>query len=80
MLRDGIEDYEYLVILKGLLGEKQRQLPDEARGRYALLLTVPESVSRSLTSFTSDPAPIEAHRHGVAEAIEALCSTGRPAP
>ena len=70
MLRDGIEDYEYFVILKKLLAEKKGQLPAARHAEYEALLTVPPEVSASLTSFTHDPAPMECHRERLARAIE----------
>jgi hypothetical protein len=72
MLRDGIEDYEYMVILKRLLAEKGAGLDAAEKGGYEGLLTVPNDISESLTEFTKDPAPIEAHRRKVAEAVETL--------
>jgi len=72
-LRDGMEDYEYL----WLLDQEARRAGDreassalvrEARG----LLEVPESVSKDLTHFTTDPRPILAHRDKVARMIERL--------
>ncbi|MBI4979839.1 MAG: DUF4091 domain-containing protein [Spirochaetes bacterium] len=72
MLRDGIEDYEYFVMLKRLIAEKGAKLSASERMRYEQLLVVPESISRSLTEFTTDPAPIEARRHELAKAIETL--------
>jgi len=70
MLRDGIEDYEYMVMLKRLLAEKGAALDASKKAEYEGLLTVPSDISESMTEFTKDPAPIEAHRHKVAEAIE----------
>jgi hypothetical protein len=72
MLRDGIEDYEYMVILKRLLAEKGAGLDAAKKAEYEGLLTVPADISESMTEFTKDPAPIEAHRHKVAVAIEVL--------
>jgi len=72
MLRDGLEDYEYLVILRRLLAEKGERLPTEVRARCEALLEVPEAISHDMTHFTADPAPIEARRAAIAEAIEAL--------
>ncbi len=72
MLRDGIEDYEYLAILRRLLAEKGGRLEAEERTRCEALLEVPEAISKSMTDFTSDPVPIEARRREIAEAIEAL--------
>jgi hypothetical protein len=72
MLRDGLEDYEYLAILRRLLAEKGKRLSADERARYESLLEVPEAISTDMTHFTSDPAPIEARRREVAEAIETL--------
>lgn len=71
MLRDGIEDYEYFAILRRLL-EQHRELPTSQRERYSQLLLVPGTVSRSLTEFNIDPAPMLAHRRALARAIEEL--------
>ena len=72
MLRDGVEDYEYLAILKRLLEAKNPKLTAQQRREYAALLEVPEDITKNMTSFTSDPAPVEARRHAVARAIELL--------
>ena len=72
MLRDGIEDYEYFVMLKQGLAERGDRLGAEERRRDEALLEVPASVSAELTRFTGDPAPLEAHRDQLARAIEAL--------
>ena len=72
MLRDGIEDYEYLAMLRRLLELKGERLSSLEAESYARLLDVPESVTRSLRSFTADPAPIEAHRRRLAVAIATL--------
>ena len=65
MLRDGIEDYEYLVMLDRLI----RETGDT---RYEGLLDVPGDISVDLTHFTTDPAPIESRREAIARAIEEL--------
>ena len=75
MLRDGVEDYEYLAMLRRLLAQKRGQLPAADAARCAALLEVPTSISASLTSYTRDPAPVEARRREIAHAIEEL--TGR---
>jgi hypothetical protein len=72
MLRDGLEDYEYFVILKRLLAEKGAGLTPRERENLTALLTVPTDVSASLTSFTTDPAPMETHRDKLARAIVML--------
>ena len=58
-LRDGLEDYEYLAILKRL---------DPSNP----LLEVPASISVDLERRTRDPQTILAHRRAVAEEIERL--------
>ena len=64
MLRDGIEDYEYLAILR------QRLAAGEGSpGADRELLAVPESISKDMKHFTKDPAPIEQRRHEIAQAI-----------
>ena len=71
-LRDGIEDHEYLCLLRRRLEAWGSELDPAARARFAALLSVPEDITRSLTEFTADGAPIEHHRDQVARAIEAL--------
>ena len=72
MLRDGIEDYEYLVILKKLLEAKKDRLSGSQQQEYAGLLDVPPEITSDMTTFTKDPAPIEKRRDQVARAIAAL--------
>ncbi len=77
MLREGIEDYEYLY----LLGERVKQA--KARGaqtaaqKTALLaaeklLQVPSSITTDATHFAVSPQPILAQREKIAAAIESL--------
>jgi len=72
MLRDGIEDYEYLALLEKLLIVNKDMLDETQLLRYASLLEVPENITSDMTTFTKDPAPIEAHRDLVARAIATL--------
>jgi len=72
MLRDGIEDYEYLAILKKLLEGKKDKIAADQRQEYAALLDVPQDITRDMTTFTQDPAPIESRRERVARAIVQL--------
>ncbi|MFO7976452.1 MAG: DUF4091 domain-containing protein [Candidatus Hydrogenedentota bacterium] len=72
MLRDGVEDYEYFVILERLFEERREQIPVNERGFYEGLLEVPDNISESRTEFTKDPAPIEARRDAIARAIVKL--------
>ena len=76
MLRDGVEDYEYHVILRGLIAAREKAGQDAASlAPYRTLLEVPPAITTSMTEFTLDPAPIEARRHELAKAIEALAGT-----
>jgi hypothetical protein len=72
MLRDGIEDYEYLVILKKLIDDKKGKLNSGQLQTYNALLEVPEDITSNMTTFTKDPAPIEARRNRIARAISDL--------
>lgn len=72
MLRDGIEDYEYLAMLRRLITAKGGTLSAQERADYEALLTVPPEITASMTEFTKDPAPIERRREAVARAIERL--------
>lgn len=72
MLRDGIEDYEYLAILRRLLSAQANRLSETDHARYQRLLDVPEALTATATEFTTDPGVIEARRAEVAQAIAAL--------
>ena len=72
MLRDGVEDYEYLATLSRLLKEHGDKLSPEKRAAYAALVEVPDSITASVTTFTKTPKPIEERRDAVARAIEEL--------
>ncbi len=74
-LRDGIEDYEYHAILQRLLAERRGKLPADDLARYETLLQVPPGISQSLTRYATDPAPLEARRHELAQAIGRLLRT-----
>jgi len=71
-LRDGMEDFEYLAMLRRLLAAKRERLTAEQITGYKHLLSMPEGISQSLTSYTRDPASIETRRHEIARAIEEL--------
>lgn len=72
MIREGVEDYEYLYMLRELIDKNRDRLTeDEIRG-YQSLLAVPAAITTDMTTFTTDPTPIYKHRRAVAEAIEAL--------
>jgi hypothetical protein len=76
MLREGIEDYEYFYMLNDMVnklkgteaGMNASPLIDEALE----FLTVPDEVTSGMTSFTTNPKPIYAHRENLARMIEEL--------
>ncbi len=72
MLRDGIEDYEYFVILRNALKQGAASLTAQEQTAYSELLTVPADITTDLKHFTKDPAPIEKQRERIARAIERL--------
>ncbi len=78
MLRDGVEDYEYLAMLRRLIAERERAGDNpESLKSFRVLLEVPPEITSSMTDFTQDPAPIEERREAVARAIETLSNHNR---
>ncbi len=74
MLRDGIEDYEYLAELKRRLDARGSALDPARAATLRALLEVPADITTDLTHFTTDPAPIERRREALARAIESLAA------
>ncbi len=72
MLRDGIEDYEYLTMLKRLVEAKGSRLNTARKSQYTALLEVPAEITEDMTTFTKDPGPIEEQRDCIARAIVIL--------
>lgn len=72
MLREGVEDYEFLYLLRERLQSQRAKLSAEQIRHYETLLEVPESIAKDMTTFTTDPAPIYERRAAVAAAIEEL--------
>ncbi len=72
MLRDGIEDYEYLAMLKRLIEARKDKLSASRGDEYAALLDVPGDITTDMTTFTKNPAPIEIRRDRIARAIAEL--------
>ena len=70
IVRDGIEDYDYLALLRDLVQDPKLpgSLTDEARP----LLKIGPDISRSLTGSTTSGRPLQKHRRAVAEMIETL--------
>ncbi len=77
VIRDGIEDYEYLALLSRCV-EGAAALPEQRRPATQVLAnarklcTVPAAISESFISFTKDRSVLLAQRAAVANAIEEL--------
>jgi len=77
VIRDGIEDYEYLALLSRLV-ERAEALPADKGPTPDLLAEakrlclVPETISRTLTDYTDDPNAFLERRRQVADAIERM--------
>lgn len=72
MLREGIEDWEFLYLLRELLERDGGRVSAQEKSRFEELLKVPDTISSDMTTFTTDPAPIYARREAIARAIELL--------
>jgi len=72
MLREGVEDYEMLHLLRVLLAQYRDKLPVGIRTNYEALLEVPAEITADMTTFTTDPEPIYRRRAEIAQAIERL--------
>jgi hypothetical protein len=71
-LRDGVEDYEYFVILQKQIERLRGKAPENLLKEAEKLLEVPEHISKDLTHFTTDPRPLLEHRRKIARMIERL--------
>jgi hypothetical protein len=77
VIRDGIEDYEYMVLLKQLV-DQLKTLPVEKQPAPALmnraqkLCRVPEKISKHMTQYTKNPQHILERRQRIADMIEKL--------
>ncbi len=74
-LRDGIEDYEYLALLKRTLDAARAGGADVSR--FASLLSVPEAICADARTYTRDAAPIYERRRAVANAVEELAASAK---
>jgi hypothetical protein len=72
MIREGVEDYEYLYLLRERINKNRDRLTQEEVARYEALLEVPADITKDMTTFTTDPSPIYKRRRAIANAIEAL--------
>ena len=77
MLRDGIEDYEYLYLLRDRVRAARARDPhSRAVDTAEALLTVPDTISVDLTRYTNDPLALMERRDRIARAIESLGPAG----
>jgi len=70
-IRDGLEDYEYLWLLRQRVAQRKnagREVPQQ----ISKLLEIPDEVAKDLRHYTVDPSAMLAHRRRLAEAIVAL--------
>ncbi len=73
ILRDGIEDFEYLWQLRHAVRTlRKRGVSGPDLDRAERLTVVPETICKTLTDFTWDPTPLYAHREQVGLALEKL--------
>jgi len=76
MLREGIEDYEYLWLLADKVNKlkikQSMEVASPLLEEAAKLLEVPSNITAGMTEFTFDPKPIYKHRESVARMIEML--------
>lgn len=72
MVRDGIEDYEMLHLLKTLLAEKGGRVSDALRARAEAALAIAPEVVTDHKQFTEDPEVILDARRNIAVLIEEL--------
>jgi hypothetical protein len=76
LLRDGVEDYEYLWTLQQQVDQLQQRKNGNAAAKTWLasakvLLQVPDSISADLTHFNKSPEAIMTRRAAIAQAIVA---------
>jgi hypothetical protein len=70
-LRDGVEDFEYLALLKqGVNRLRERADSPELLEEAAELLEVPETVARAVNDYSSDPTNLLTYRRRVAEVLD----------
>ncbi len=73
ILREGMEDYEYFYMLKGLIAKAKIAGADSsAIAEAESLLTIPSTIFTSLTNYSYDPLLMYRHRAKLAASIEQL--------
>ncbi len=70
LIRDGLEDYDYLAILRQRVQEGKGSAEDRAAAEK--LLQVGSDISKGLTVYTKDPEVLQERRDAIAEMIERL--------
>ncbi|MGQ9590760.1 MAG: glycoside hydrolase domain-containing protein [Planctomycetota bacterium] len=81
--RDGVEDYEFLYLLRARIDEAERSGRDVSQARAALseaaaLVAIPNAGGRYSTRILPDPEALYAAREKLAEAIEGLAREAQP--
>ncbi|HSW44055.1 MAG TPA: glycoside hydrolase domain-containing protein [Phycisphaerae bacterium] len=76
ILRDGVEDVDYLHLLKAAIDSAGAATDPKLLEQAGALLDVPQDITQSMRDWTFDSRPILEHRSKVAEMIERL-SVGR---
>lgn len=72
LMRDGLEDYEYLIMLENLTDPSTAKGRTAAAKRYRKLLDIPETIFKDGQTYTKDPQALIQYRDKLAKAIEAL--------
>ncbi|MDX9979042.1 MAG: DUF4091 domain-containing protein [Lentisphaeria bacterium] len=74
IVRDGIEDYEYLALLKRCIAAAQirQDIPGEWLEQANALLEVPPAISRTMRDYTLADEPIQARREQLGDLLERL--------
>lgn len=72
MIREGVEDFEFLYRLRELIEARRGKLPADRLKELESLLEVPPEITTDATHFTTDPKPIFDRRAKIAAAIEDL--------
>ena len=72
LVRDGIEDYEYLYLLRGLLEAAGDRAPEDLRNRAQYELAVPAEIMVDHKTYCQDPGRLLEVRARMAAVIEEL--------
>jgi hypothetical protein len=71
LLRDGIEDYEYMIILQKTI-EKAGKSKDKLIKEASALLAIPETIYKDEKTYAKNPLLLYQHRQKMAEMIVRL--------